>query len=255
MENIRKYINKTIKKNVLFESENLNLYNFKIKLKALLAQHNLFLDNVEIRPDAQVVFDFHGGNSSKIKTNQYYSIINRLSKENYGHEPAFKLFIKDHSIFKKLVLIDNGSSSHLMEKPQLRYYSTLPTLEEVFNQFNKDLPSLFYHQPAEEHMTYAMQTIFLNEQKRLLKELTHDVYESTKTTFTLINKQSPSGDYVDLTYDLKLDPVKLMIVGKAEVRFNGSSTDKPYVYTFTNLKELQDIMATVFDLLKVENRF
>lgn len=250
MKNFRRKVKTLLIQEMLAEAAGLNFYDFKKTLKKSSAKLGIFVDNVVITGDATVTIDFHASDSaSHIKTLQYYKILNRIYRED-GYEYESYNLIKNKGKSNGLQLIDNNTDDDLFKKPNFQYTSSpeLKSLDLILEDFYNKIKQLGFSFNMS-RVEQFMKELFIKEQKRLLARVTVETYESIDTTLTLAHENY----YVDVKYKLKLDPVKLMIVGQIEMEF--MQNGKPSTFNFTTLQELQNIIGTAFDLIKVEKFF
>lgn len=239
--------------NALNEANQLNFYDFKKAVKNNLAKLKMFMDSAVIDSNGKVIIDFHASDATKnVRTNQFYCILNSLYNNFHVNSEIFNL-MKNKDIFRTLQLVDNGQKPHLFEKPTFEYISPegLGSLEAVLKDFFEKAEILTLHPSFIDKIPLYMKEKFMEEQKRLLKPLIKDKFESIDTILMLSDNNKY---FVDVKYkDIKLDEVKLMIVGKISIEF--MQDGKPTEFSFTNLQELKGIFDTVFDLIKVEPLF
>lgn len=228
-----------------------NLYDFKKEIKKFLAPFKLFIDNIEINENVEVVIDFHSSDS-KIQNNQFYSLLYHYIKREVGweHEPDFIDLLVDKNKFKENLLLINGGkgTDFFLQKPKFRYISKSSTLSDVLVDFKSKVSSLIDESNPSYTTLSQLEGFIIKEfirmQKKLLKPLIYDTYESIDTTLTLINP-SMKGNYIDVTFKLSIDKNNF-VIGNVVLDFENNKYD----YQFKTLSELKNIMIQALEFLE-----
>jgi hypothetical protein len=250
-ENIRR-INQL--SGVLTETKENNFYVFKKDVKAFLLPFHLFVDSIEITPDASIDIRFHPTEKSRyIAPNQYYNLVAAYEIDSSEEVERLLELFEGKDKFTKLLLLKGGSNSEFFEQLPAFHYQSQPKLNklsDIMADFQSKVQLVLYTHPNTVNVYNIEENLkksFIETQKQLLKSVLYSTEDWGGETEFILHNPEKKGSHIIVDFKLSMDKNTYFLVGDIKLEYEGHK----YNHHFDNLAQLKTIVNTAIEFLGV----